>query len=238
VVKNPFNEPRIHLGFPGGIEDLEKYKEEVVFGVHDHWINPDEKKWTYTYHDRLSNYNIPLSTERKHINQINYIIEKLSNTFFTRRAQAITWIPLYDPETYDPPCLQRIWCRVLEVDKKFYLVMNSHWRSRDAYRAAFMNIFGLTCLQKFIASRISEKTGKNVMVGQYTDIVDSYHIYGDSFEDFQNRFLNMMKKRDFYNKDRLKSRTMRSDDPAAVAGFEYGQQLLKMEKESGKKGAT
>ena len=59
VINQPFSEPRIHLGFPGGPEDLEKYRQEVVFGIHDHWINPKEGKWTYTYHDRLFNYHLP-----------------------------------------------------------------------------------------------------------------------------------------------------------------------------------
>ena len=239
VIEDPFSEPRIHLGFPGGMEDLEKYRQEVVEGVHDHWINPEEKKWTYTYHDRLFNYNIPNSSEKKKINQIDYIVEKLSATFFTRRAQAITWIPFYDPATYDPPCLQRIWCRILKASNSgLYLAMNVHWRSRDAYRAAFMNIFGLTCLQKSIADRISEKTGEKITVGQYTDIIDSYHIYGESFTDFKERFLNMLDRRDFYHPEHTKSRTIRSDSPVAQAGFEYGKQLLEMEKKTGKKGAT
>ncbi len=239
VISDPFSEPRIHLGFPGGMEDLEKYRQEVVEGIHDHWINPEEKKWTYTYHDRLFNYNIPGNPSAGKKNQVDYIIEKLNGTFFTRRAQAITWIPFYDPETYDPPCLQRMWCRIVPGDdSKLRLVMNVHWRSRDAYRAAFMNIFGLTCLQKTIAEKVSQKTGKEILVGQYTDIIDSYHIYGESFADFKERFLPMLEKREFYNPDHTRSRTLRSDDPIAAAGFEYGKQLLEMEKKTGKKGAT
>jgi thymidylate synthase len=239
VINDPFSEPRIHLGFPGGMEDLEKYRQEVVDGVHDSWINPEEKKWTYTYHDRLFNYKIPYSQEIRRKDQIDYIVEKLSKTFFTRRAQAITWVPFYDPETYDPPCLQRVWCRVVPgAGGKPHLVMNVHWRSRDGYRAAFMNIFGLTCLQKHIAERISEKTGKEVVAGQYTDISDSYHIYGESFDDFKERFLSMLGKREFYNPDHIKSRTVRSDAPVVQTGFEYGRQLLEMEKKTGKKGAT
>jgi len=238
VINNPFSEPRIHLGFPGGMEDLEKYRQEVVEGIHDHWINPEEKKWTYTYHDRLFNYSVPSSAETKKVNQIDYIIEKLSAAFFSRRAQAITWIPFYDPETYDPPCLQRVWCRIINDGGKLNLVMNVHWRSRDAYRAAFMNIFGLTCLQKHIAESISKKTGKEIAVGQYTDITDAYHIYGESFADFRERFLNILEKRDFYNPEHTKSRTIRSDSSVAQAGFEYGKQLIEMEKKTGRKGAT
>jgi len=234
VINEPFSEPRIHLAFPGGIEDLEKYRQEVVYGIHDAWINPEEKKWTYTYHDRLTNYHIPGKEEK--VNQLEYIINKLSETHFSRRAQGITWIPFYDPFTYDPPCLQRIWCRIIEKEGELFLNMNTHWRSRDAYRAAFMNLFGLTELQKYIADEISKKISKNVKVGQYVDISDSYHIYGESFEDFEKRFLTSLKKRDFYNPDHTKSRTLKTNDPVAVAGFEYGKQLIEMEKKTGKLG--
>ena len=116
--------------------------------------------------------------------------------------------------------------------------MNTHWRSRDAYRAAFMNLFGLTSLQKYIADRITEKTGEKIEVGQYTDISDSYHIYGESFSDFRERFLKIIEKRDFYNENRTKSRTIRSDDPAVIDGFEYGKKLLELEKKTGEKGKT
>src|SRR3989338_7213590 len=56
AVHHPMSEPRIHRAFPGGLEDLEIYRQEVVEGVHDHWINPEEGKWTYTYHQRMSDY--------------------------------------------------------------------------------------------------------------------------------------------------------------------------------------
>ena len=236
VVRNPFAEPRIHLGFPGGMEDLEKYRQEVVDGIHDGWINPAEGKWTYTYHDRLFNYHLP--GESKTVDQMACLVDKLSDAPHTRRAQAITWIPACDPGTYDPPCLQRVWCRVYEEEGSFLLAMNTHWRSRDAYRAAYMNLFGITELQKTLAERISAKTGKKIGVGRYVDIADSYHIYGESFADFQERFLSSMEKRSFHDPDRTKSRTMRSDDPAVQEGFAYGRILLEKERSSGVKGAT
>jgi thymidylate synthase len=234
IVEEPFAEPRIHLGFPGGIEDLEKYRQEVIDGIHDSWISPEDGKWTYTYHKRLTDYH--------GVNQIDKIVEQLARASYSRRAQGITWMPLEDALAKDPPCLQRIWCRVLEEDsrdgKQSFLEMHTHWRSRDAYRAAFMNIYGLTELQKSITEKLKEKTGKNIQVGQYVDISDSYHIYGDSFPDFQARFLSMLEKRDFYNPDRLKSRTMEMNDSAVITGIEYGKKLIEMEKRTGKKGAT
>ena len=86
TVEDPFAEPRIHRAFPGGLEDLEIYRQEVVDGIHDHWIAPEEGKWTYTYHKRLFAYEI----EGEAIDQIAAIVNKLAETGHTRRAQAIT----------------------------------------------------------------------------------------------------------------------------------------------------
>ncbi|NTU51160.1 MAG: hypothetical protein HGA94_01815, partial [Candidatus Aminicenantes bacterium] len=191
TVEDPFAEPRIHRAFPGGLEDLEVYRQEVVEGVHDHWICPDEGKWTYTYHKRLFAYDI----EGQTIDQIAAVVDRLARSGHTRRAQAITWNPKLDGPTEDPPCLQRLWFRVLEDDRGVpVLNMNAHWRSRDAYKAAYMNVFALTDLQRLVAARIAEKTGRAVRVGRYADLVDSFHIYGSYFTEFEG-FLKMVEKR-------------------------------------------
>jgi len=193
VIEEPMAEPRIHRAFPGGLEDLEIYRQEVVYGIHDHWVNPEEGKWTYTYHQRLYKYKI----EDKTIDQINYIIAKLSQTPYTRRGQAITWNPKLDPFTDDPPCLQRIWCRLVETKKgKMNLDMNTHWRSRDAYKASFMNIYALTDLQNLLAEELSKKTKRDISAGRYVDIADSFHIYGSYRSEFNN-FLKIIKSRSF-----------------------------------------
>ncbi|MDI6784528.1 MAG: thymidylate synthase [bacterium] len=218
VCLDPFKEPRIHRSFPAGLEDLEVYRQEVVEGVHDHWIKPEEGKWTYTYHERLFNYKIG----GKIINQIEYIVHKLAEAGYSRRAQAITWNVLTDPPTEDPPCLQRVWCRLLPDETGTpVLNMNTHWRSRDGYKAAFMNVFALTDLQKWIASRISEKIKQEVKVGRYVDIADSFHIYGSYFTDF-DRFLNTVKSRTF------EDRTW--DSEFAEPFFEDGRKRLEEEK--------
>lgn len=193
VVTDPMSEPRIHRAFPGGLEDLEVYRQEVVLGIHDHWIKPEEGKWTYTYHERLTSFPI----EGIRVDQVNYMIKKLSETPYSRRAQAITWNPKTDPVTDDPPCLQRIWCRMVKIsDRKYSLDMNTHWRSRDAYKASFMNIFALTDLQRHIAQEISRNIQCEVVVGRYVDISDSFHIYGSYAEEFKN-FLKLVSERPF-----------------------------------------
>ena len=191
VVTDPFAEPRIHKNFPGGPEELESYRQEVVNGIHDHWIDPAAGKWTYTYHERLFAYS-PVENIRDpdspkpfvKVDQIQYIIDSLSEVNHTRRAQAITWMPTADPQTDDPPCLQRIWCRLVANEKgELSLNMNTHWRSRDLYKAWFMNVYALTDLQRTIAGRISQKINKPVATGRYVDISDSLHIYGSYFAD-------------------------------------------------------
>jgi thymidylate synthase len=190
AVTDPFSEPRIHKNFPGGPEELEAYRQEVVNGIHDHWIDPAAGKWTYTYHERLFAYS-PVEDLRKAdarkpfkaVNQIQYIIDSLSRTAHTRRAQAVTWMPTADPGTDDPPCLQRIWCRLVpDGAGAWSLNMNTHWRSRDLYKAWFMNVYALTDLQRTIAEQISKNRGELVKVGRYVDITDSLHIYGSYFE--------------------------------------------------------
>jgi thymidylate synthase len=188
TVVDPFNEPRIHKNFPGGPEELESYRQEVVDGIHDHWIDPAAGKWTYTYHERLNAYT-PVEDLRDAdsprpfptVDQVRYIIDALSDCSHTRRAQAITWMPSCDPKTDDPPCLQRIWCRLIKDDAAYVLNMNTHWRSRDLYKAWFMNAYALTDLQRIIAAQIAEKVGVPVRVGRYVDISDSLHIYGSYF---------------------------------------------------------
>src|SRR4030042_6772820 len=186
TINTPFAEPRIHKNFPGGPAELEVYRQEVVDGIHDHWIDPAAGKWTYTYHQRLFAYcqsENPRDHTSKKIDQIQYIIEALSEVNHTRRAQAITWVPAVDTETEHPPCLQRIWCRLLaDHNGTRQLNMNTHWRSRDLYKAWFMNVYAMTDLQRIIAEGISEKIGQRVTVGRYVEISDSLHLYGSYFD--------------------------------------------------------
>jgi len=211
TVANPFNEPRIHKNFPGGPAELEIYRQEVVYGIHDHWIDPASGKWTYTYHERLFSYS-PVAKDNSAkpfmaVDQIKYIVECLSKAGYSRRAQAITWMPTFDPGTEDPPCLQRIWCRLIPDGSGYILNMNTHWRSRDLYKAWFMNVYALTDLQRIIAEEISKEISKPVKVGRYVDICDSLHIYGSYFSEV---FPEIEKMRN----SSYVERSWRSDHPA------------------------
>ena len=200
TVTDPLTEPRIHKNFPGGPAELESYRQEVLYGIHDHWIDPSAGKWTYTYHERLFAYcpvedlsNANAAKPFSAVDQIRYIIETLASSGHSRRAQGITWMPTADPKTDDPPCLQRIWCRLIDDGTNLVLNMNTHWRSRDLYKAWFMNVYAMTDLQRVIAEELTKKTGRDVKVGRYVDISDSLHIYGAYFDSAEKEVEKMRK---------------------------------------------
>ncbi len=192
MVRKPFGQPRFHRSFADGLGGLAEYVMEVVHGAHDYWVKPlaeilkgmesKDTRWTYTYHGRLFEYQI----EGEVINQIESMIGKLAETGYTRRAQAITWNPKLDPPTEDPPCLQRVWTRLCEDGKGALMFnMNTHWRSRDLFKAWFENVIALTTLMRKIAEAIAQRIGRSVQVGRYVDISDSLHIYGSYFREIE-----------------------------------------------------
>jgi len=200
VVQEPLAEPMIHRDFPGGLEDLQEYVLEVLEGIKDHCVrqagDPTDSRWEYTYHQRLFKYQLPDS--EKFYDQIAIIAEKLAKVPHTRRAQAITWKVWEDNDCYDPACLQSIWCRLLKGDDRTYILnTNIRFRSNDAYKAAFMNMFALTQLQVEIAARITRLSGHEIRLGRYVHQSDSYHIYGSYFEEFRSRFLKALETRPF-----------------------------------------
>jgi thymidylate synthase len=208
TIANPFAEPRIHRALPGGFLELETYRQEVVEGIHDHWVvtdDPETTKWQYSYHERFASYTVP-GVERP-VDQLQYVIDALIKDPFTRRALAITWKPWLDEGLSHPPCLQYIWFRIFGDQ----LVVDCHIRSNDAYKAAYMNMYAFTDWQRMVAEKVSEGLGRTIYPGQYNHIADSFHIYGSYFEEFKG-FLQMMEARpDFAD------RTYRSDDQTFVA---------------------
>lgn len=223
IVENPLSEPMIHRDMPGGLEDLEEYCMEVCEGIKDHLVrdNTDESdtRWEYTYHQRLFKYQQGDTVW----DQIETMCQKLANAPHTRRAQAVTWKVWEDNDCYDPACLQSVWCRILDGK----LNMNVRFRSNDAYKAAFMNMFALIRLQKMIAKRVQELSGMPIEVGRYCHIADSYHIYGSNMEEFKGRFLKAVADRTF------EQRTFRYEDVRDIMQ-EARPAILKKAKEMGR----
>jgi thymidylate synthase len=202
TITDPLSEPMIHRDMPGGLEDLQEYVMEVCEGIKDHWVrdprNPQDTRWEYTYHQRLTAYRV--SPEAAPIDQLEHMAQALAREPHTRRAQAITWQPNLDLFAYDPPCLQSISGRLLPDDYQpslWRLNWHVRFRSNDAYEAALMNMFALIQLQQRMAQRIQELRQEPVVLGPYVHQADSYHIYGRVIDKFRQRFLTAYAQRPF-----------------------------------------
>lgn len=216
TILQPESDPMIHQAFPGGIDDLKEYVLELK-GFKDHWVknmnDPDDTRWEYTYHGRLSRYGSwkELVDEagqklRKdvglNINQIENVIQKLVDQPFTRQAQMITWMPNIDPDVYDPPCLQSLWYRIMEDDKgTYWLNCNIRFRSNDAWGANFMNMFGFIQFNReVIANEIANRSGKKVSLGRMNWHADSFHIYGKDIQQAKEMLFDRINDMPFENR--------------------------------------
>jgi len=183
-IKEPWKEPRMHPGDVNALMGMAAYRKEILEGTKDKLIGKGPS-FPYTYHDRLTHY--PLG-DKAFLDQLKALTLSLKvDRERTNRNQAITWVPELDCGAKDPPCLQRIWCKIID-DK---LVMHTTWRSRDAFRAWNMNVLALTELQLIMASELKVK------VGSYLDFSNSIHLYVKTWEDV-SRFIETVKKRRLY----------------------------------------
>ena len=210
TVEDPLADPMIHKAFPGGLADLREYVYELE-GRKDNWVkainDPADTRWEYTYHGRLQNYG---QWRERHdgktafmgpiqVDQVEYVIAKLSEQPYTRQAQMITWMPNLDLTCYDPPCLQSLWYRILTDDAGVqWLNVNVRFRSNDAWGANFMNMFGFTMFNReIVAAGIAKRTGKPTRLARMNWQADSYHIYGKDIEQAEQRLFNRLESTAF-----------------------------------------
>jgi thymidylate synthase len=202
IIEEPLSDPMIHKAFIGGISDLREYVYELE-GAKDNWIknmdDPKDTKWEYTYSGRLRRYGSWKESDKlvsgfkdnRIINQVDWVIDKLSKQPHTRQAQIVTWMCNLDMEAYDCPCLQRLWYRIVEEEGIYYLNCNVNFRSNDAVGAFPFNAFGFIMFNRdTIAKGISDKTGKEVKLARMNWQADSWHIYGKDIQGIKERLFD------------------------------------------------
>lgn len=166
-VRKPFLEPRISRLFPGGFRELEQYRQEMMDGILDFEV--DRGNWHYTYHRRFTPY-------------LEDVIKMLQEDPTSRRAVISIRDNEADIGSNDPACLQSI--QFMIRDKKLHCFVL--FRSNDGVRAAFMNAFALTELQKYVADRL------NVKIGHYVHRANSFHCYPESQETLEGYIKRMI----------------------------------------------
>ena len=160
-IDTPLAEPMVSPHSRFQQKFVEQYARDLLNGSH--------ASFEYDYHGRLFDWGERLTADGQpvHVNQVEYIVEKLRQSVVSRRAIAITWNPVIDEQLDDCPCLQLVQC----VIRDGKLGMRVVFRSNDMLTAAGANMFALVQLQKSIA----DKCG--VPCGTYTHISLVPHIY-------------------------------------------------------------
>lgn len=212
-IADPFAQPRFPVV---SYVELGAYIAETCWGVKNHLVPSKDEllrqiekgkidtKWPYTYPQRLFGY--PSSSGP--INQIELLLDRVVKSPYTRRATAITLVPELDHFLgEDLPCLQRVWLRGIEGENgEIYLHMNTHWRSRDLFKAWNDNVIAMTFWQRMWVDALRERTGKDWKIGPYKDFSDSLHIYGqDINEKGVKEFLRN------FDEEKIKQRSMTSE---------------------------
>lgn len=146
---------RIHPKSSFQLQKCEEYADQLLNGT------PND--FSYTYHERLFEYDI----NGVLINQVFKIIQRLKEQQNTRRAVAITWNPETDNKNHHVPCLQYLQFIV----RKNRLNMVCLFRSEDMLQAFGPNAYGLVRLMEHVSTEVG------VPMGTYMHIVTVPHLY-------------------------------------------------------------
>ncbi len=185
-----------------------EYVQDLIDGTMDYRVL--EGIESYTYHERLfcwglaqpkhlkllKDKEMPLisifesTTQREFnceegINQIEMLIRKAKDEPISRKLQVTTWEPHKDLAISGAPCLQRIWIRIIEQK---YMVFETHWRSRDLFKAWGANVLGFTEFAKWLADRL------DLELVQYVDFSNSLHIYKSDYDQVARHFETIEKR--------------------------------------------
>jgi thymidylate synthase len=151
------------------VSPASRFQQRFLDAYAENLLHGSDAKFEYDYHRRLFDWGeqIAVNGEDVHVDQIDYIAQKIAASPNTRRAVAVTWNPVVDENLDDCPCLQLVQC--LLRDGK--LQMKVVFRSNDILSAAGSNMYALVRLQKAIADRLG------VACGRYTHVALVPHVY-------------------------------------------------------------
>lgn len=156
-----------------GVFDIEgcPIKSEALLEYVRSLDEPENSQgFAYTYPDRLCRYF--------GVDQIQNIIDRISENLGSNRAIAITYDPRVDYDREHIPCLQSIQA----VLRKRDLTIHAFFRSNDIYGAYYSNMFFLTYAGLRIVDQLKEHLPSQVraFAGIYY-YASSGHVYESDF---------------------------------------------------------
>ena len=167
----------VTLGLYGKDYNLEKeffeFIEKENFERHiNEVLSPKKPEGVeYTYGERFF-------AHRFGKNQINYLIDKLSKSPYSRRALVVSWDHEKDQNIENPPCIIGVQGIITENFYNHTVII----RSNDMFKAWPVNFVAQIELAKFIVNEINKRANTDYKLGSVTSISISAHIYQTDFE--------------------------------------------------------
>jgi len=141
--------------------ELDRYEESLLSRISVSDIK-------YTYGSRFRDFH--------GVDQLDYMVDTLNETPYSRRAVAVLWDPVLESENNEGPCLNLY--QAIVQDETLY--MTAYFRSNDVYNAYPRNIYGILKIQDELCNRLGLKKG------YVNTIAGSSHVYERNFQDLQN----------------------------------------------------
>jgi thymidylate synthase len=184
-VLHPLQEPQVSLGLPYQQGFTDAYKKQFLT------LSPpraDGNHATYTYWNRSEDYPF-LYSERDDFGsvrdimrgngrgdgykQVTKLIEKLAADPNSRRGVIVTWNPLLDAESPEPPCMDMI--QVVIRNGRVHIRVI--FRSQDILLGLPENFVGVTAMLVYIVNGINAISNLGVVPGEVTLVSLIPHIY-------------------------------------------------------------
>lgn len=152
----------------------------------------DGKHPTYTYYNRMKDY--PYMDiggtwigdgDGMGYDQITGVVAKLAERTDSRRGVMVTWNPLLDTESIEPPCMDMLQA-IIRSGKLHLRVV---FRSQDMLLGLPENLVGISVLHNHLTHEINRVGGHDITVGEITVVSLTPHIYNKR----DSNHLNMMR---------------------------------------------
>ena len=130
---------------------LYPHKERALKNYREQLCHPDlTSGFIYTYGNRTQAWGHELGQP---INQIDYAIKQLRESSSSRRAVASTWLPTFDCQRSEVPCMMVDQFILRNSD----LTLEVYFRSHDFCGAYPANIYGLFGLLEMVANKLQAR---------------------------------------------------------------------------------
>lgn len=130
----------------------------------------------------------------KIVDQLPYVIEKLSEDQFSRQAGLTIWREK-PPETKDVPCTISIFFSIRDN----LLHAHANMRSSDVWLGLPYDVFNFSMLGHLVCCRLNSRTDQIIEPGHITITMTSSHVYTDNIDDVYAIFTAMEKNSDVIN---------------------------------------